>query len=189
VADHGGFEYDSDYYGDDLPFWLQVRKSDGTLAPHLVVPYTLDCNDMRFALPQGYSHGDEFFEYLRDAFDVHYAEGAERPDDEHRHALPAARPARAHAARCSASSTTCSARPRVDLPPHRHRAPLEGTTPSTRTPPSSGNEAGDDDRSHCTTQRRHAGEFVRCSTAPTNTRPGSPSARLARKRPFASLAA
>ena len=52
VADFGGFEYDSDYYGDDLPFWLQVRKTDGTLAPHLVVPYTLDCNDMRFALPQ-----------------------------------------------------------------------------------------------------------------------------------------
>ncbi len=79
VADFGGFEYDSDYYGDDLPFWLQVRKSDGTLAPHLVVPYTLDANDMRFALPQGYSHGDAFFQYLRDAFDVHYAEGAERP--------------------------------------------------------------------------------------------------------------
>jgi allantoinase len=79
VADQGGFEYDSDYYGDDLPFWLQVRKSDGALVPHLVVPYTLDCNDMRFALPQGYSHGDEFFQYLRDAFDVHYAEGDDRP--------------------------------------------------------------------------------------------------------------
>lgn len=79
VADYGGFEYDSDYYGDDLPFWLQVRRTDGTLAPHLVVPYTLDSNDMRFALPQGFSHGNEFFEYLRDAFDVHWAEGAERP--------------------------------------------------------------------------------------------------------------
>ena len=79
VADHGGFEYDSDHYGDDLPFWLQVRKTDGTLAPHLVVPYTLDCNDMRFALPQGFSQGEDFFTYLRDAFDVHYAEGAERP--------------------------------------------------------------------------------------------------------------
>ncbi len=79
VADHGGFEYDSDYYGDDLPLWLQVRRSDGTLVPHLVVPYTLDANDMRFALPQGYSHGDEFFQYLRDAFDVHWAEGDERP--------------------------------------------------------------------------------------------------------------
>lgn len=79
VADYGGFEYDSDYYGDDLPFWLNVTKSDGTSAPQLVVPYTLDCNDMRFAMPQGFSHGDEFFEYLRDAFDVHYAEGGERP--------------------------------------------------------------------------------------------------------------
>jgi allantoinase len=79
VADTGGFEYDSDHYGDDLPFWLKVRRTDGALAPHLVVPYTLDANDMRFALPQGFSHGDEFFEYLRDAFDVHYAEGDERP--------------------------------------------------------------------------------------------------------------
>jgi putative urate catabolism protein len=79
VADFGGFEYDSDYYGDDLPFWLQVRKTDGQLAPHLVVPYTLDCNDMRFALPQGFSHGDEFYEYLRDSFDVLYAEGEDSP--------------------------------------------------------------------------------------------------------------
>ena len=79
VAEYGGFEYDSDYYGDDLPFWLQVRKGDGKRAPHLVVPYTLDCNDMRFALPQGFSHGDPFFQYLKDAFDVHYAEGDERP--------------------------------------------------------------------------------------------------------------
>ena len=79
VADFGGFEYDSDYYGDDLPFWLQVRKTDGDLAPHLIVPYSLDANDMRFALPQGFSHGDEFFQYLRDSFDVLYAEGADRP--------------------------------------------------------------------------------------------------------------
>ncbi len=79
VVEHGGFEYDSDYYGDDLPFWLQVKKSDGSLAPHLVVPYTLDTNDMRFGLPQGFSHGDPFFQYLRDAFDVLYAEGEERP--------------------------------------------------------------------------------------------------------------
>jgi putative urate catabolism protein len=79
VADYGGFEYDSDYYGDDLPVWMRVRRSDGEQVPQLVVPYTLDCNDMRFALPQGFSHGDPFFAYLRDAFDVHYAEGAERP--------------------------------------------------------------------------------------------------------------
>ncbi len=79
VADYGGFEYDSDHYGDDLPCWLQVQKSDGRLAPHLVVPYTLDSNDMRFALPQGFSHGEPFFQYLRDAFDVLYAEGDEHP--------------------------------------------------------------------------------------------------------------
>jgi len=79
VADHGGLLYDSDYYGDDLPFWSTVRKTDGSQVPHLIVPYTLDTNDMRFSLPQGFSHGDEFFEYLRDAFDVMYAEGDERP--------------------------------------------------------------------------------------------------------------
>jgi peptidoglycan/xylan/chitin deacetylase (PgdA/CDA1 family) len=79
VADFGAFAYDSDHYGDDLPFWLKVTKTDGGVAPHLVVPYTLDCNDMRFALPQGFANGDAFFTYLRDAFDVHYAEGEERP--------------------------------------------------------------------------------------------------------------
>ena len=79
VADYGGFAYDSDYYGDDLPFWMKVRKTDGAVVPHLVVPYTLDCNDMRFALPQGYSHADPFFQYLKDSFDVLYAEGDEAP--------------------------------------------------------------------------------------------------------------
>ena len=79
VADDGGFLYDSDYYGDDLPFWTEVTKTDGSRAPHLVVPYTLDTNDMRFSLPQGFSHGDPFFQYLKDAFDVLYAEGDERP--------------------------------------------------------------------------------------------------------------
>ena len=59
--------------------WIHYQNIDGALAPHLVVPYTLDCNDMRFALPQGYSHGDPFFQYLKDAFDVHYAEGEEMP--------------------------------------------------------------------------------------------------------------
>ncbi|MGA8010065.1 MAG: allantoinase PuuE [Thiomonas sp.] len=79
VADYGGFAYDSDYYGDDLPFWLQVRKTDGSLAPHLVVPYTLDTNDMRFALPQGFAQAEDFFIYLRDSFDALYAEGTEAP--------------------------------------------------------------------------------------------------------------
>ena len=75
VADDGRLLYDSDYYGDDLPLWMKVRRSDGTLVPHLVVPYTLDCNDMRFALPQGYSHADPFFQYMKDSFDALYAEG------------------------------------------------------------------------------------------------------------------
>jgi len=79
VADYGGFAYDSDYYGDDLPFWLNVRKTDGTLAPQLVVPYTLDANDMRFASAQGFATGEDFFDYLRDSFDVLYAEGDEAP--------------------------------------------------------------------------------------------------------------
>ena len=79
VADHGGFLYDADYYGDDLPFWTRVTKSDGAVVPHLVVPYTLDCNDMRFATPQGFNSGEQFLAYLRDAFDVLYAEGADRP--------------------------------------------------------------------------------------------------------------
>jgi allantoinase len=79
VADYGGFEYDSDYYGDDLPFWMTVKKTDGTIAPHLVVPYTLDANDMRFSLPQGFAQAEDFFVYLRDSFDALYAEGDESP--------------------------------------------------------------------------------------------------------------
>jgi len=79
VADFGGFDYDSDYYGDDLPFWTRVTRTDGSSVPHLVVPYTLDTNDMRFALPQGFATGDDFFSYLRDSFDVLYAEGSESP--------------------------------------------------------------------------------------------------------------
>ena len=75
VADHGGYEYDSDYYGDDLPFWMPVTRSDGTTLQRLVVPYTLDTNDMRFAAPQGFNTGEHFFQYLKDAFDVLYEEG------------------------------------------------------------------------------------------------------------------
>ncbi len=74
VAEHGGFAYDADDYSDDLPFWVDV---DGRA--QLIVPYTLDTNDMRFATPQGFNAGDQFFTYLKDAFDVLYAEGADRP--------------------------------------------------------------------------------------------------------------
>jgi peptidoglycan/xylan/chitin deacetylase (PgdA/CDA1 family) len=79
VVEHGGFEYDADYYGDELPFWTTVETGDGRKVRHLVVPYTLDANDMRFATPQGFNTADQFFTYLRDSFDVLYAEGAERP--------------------------------------------------------------------------------------------------------------
>jgi allantoinase len=79
VVEHGGFLYDADYYGDDLPFWTVVETSQGNDVPHLVVPYTLDTNDMRFAAPQGFNTGDHFFAYLKDAFDVLYAEGEQRP--------------------------------------------------------------------------------------------------------------
>ena len=79
LADAGGFEYDSDHYGDDLPFWTRVVRTDGIAVPHLVVPYTLDCNDMRFALPQGFATAEDFFVYLRDSFDALYAEGADTP--------------------------------------------------------------------------------------------------------------
>ena len=78
VADDGRLEYDSDYYGDDLPFWMKVARSDGSVVPRLVVPYALDSNDMRFALPQGFAQADDFFSYLRDSFDALYAEGAPR---------------------------------------------------------------------------------------------------------------
>ncbi len=74
VVEHGGFAYDADSYADDLPFWVEVATRDGTRA-HLVVPYTLDTNDMRFATTQGFNSGDQFHAYLRDAFDVLYAEG------------------------------------------------------------------------------------------------------------------
>lgn len=79
VAEEGGFLYDSDYYGDDLPFWTEVPLSDGGTRPQLMVPYTLDTNDMRFASPQGFNSGEQFFQYLKDAFDVLYEEGAQAP--------------------------------------------------------------------------------------------------------------
>ena len=75
VVDEGSYEYDSDYYGDDLPLWMQIEKSDGTRVPHLVVPYTLDANDMRFAMPQGFNTAGHFFTYLCDSFDALYSEG------------------------------------------------------------------------------------------------------------------
>ncbi len=73
-CEEGGFLYLADAYADDLPYWIE-----GARGPQLVVPYTLDTNDMRFATPQGFNAGDQFFAYLKDSFDTLYAEGAEAP--------------------------------------------------------------------------------------------------------------
>lgn len=74
IAEHGGFLYDADDYSDDLPFWSRIEDK-----PHLVIPYTLDVNDMRFASVQGFNSGDQFYAYLRDSFDALYAEGVTAP--------------------------------------------------------------------------------------------------------------
>ena len=126
VVEHGGFLYDSDYYGDDLPFWTDVTTADGALHPHLVVPYTLDTNDMRFATPQGFNTGEQFFAYLRDAFDVLYAEGAERPKmlSIGMHCRLLGRPGRFAALRRFLDHVEAP-RPRLGLPPRRHRAALD----------------------------------------------------------------
>ncbi|SFP19748.1 allantoinase PuuE [Tranquillimonas alkanivorans] len=72
VAEEGGFDYIADAYDDDLPHWIKVGERD-----QLIVPYTLDANDMRFATPQGFNSGDQFGNYLKDSFDALYAEGAD----------------------------------------------------------------------------------------------------------------
>ncbi|MDJ0950524.1 MAG: allantoinase PuuE [Alphaproteobacteria bacterium] len=74
VAEYGGFLYDADAYSDELPYWVEVGGK-----PQLIVPYTLDANDMRFATPQGFNSGDQFFAYLKDSFDLLYAEGEVAP--------------------------------------------------------------------------------------------------------------
>ena len=74
VVEEGGFLYDADAYNDDLPYWVTVSGKG-----HLVIPYTLDNNDMKFGVAQGFNTGEDFYTYLRDAFDVLYAEGATAP--------------------------------------------------------------------------------------------------------------
>ncbi|MFQ6005700.1 MAG: allantoinase PuuE [Woeseia sp.] len=74
VAEEGGFIYNADSYADDLPYWDYRFET-----PQLMVPYTLDANDMRFATPQGFNSGQQFLDYLKDSFDVLYAEGMESP--------------------------------------------------------------------------------------------------------------
>jgi len=74
VVEEGGFLYDSDAYNDDLPYWTLVKGK-----PHLVIPYTLDNNDMKFSVAPGFTSGDGFYQYLKDAFDVLYREGKSAP--------------------------------------------------------------------------------------------------------------
>jgi putative urate catabolism protein len=74
VVEEGGFLYDADAYNDDLPYWTTVSGKG-----HLVIPYTMDNNDMKFGGIQGFNTGEDFYTYLRDAFDVLYAEGATAP--------------------------------------------------------------------------------------------------------------
>lgn len=78
LVEHGGFVYDSDSYADDLPYWTEVAIGAGSnrpAVPHLIVPYALDTNDMRFATAQGFNSGVQFFDYLTAAFDTLYREG------------------------------------------------------------------------------------------------------------------
>jgi allantoinase len=74
LVEHGGFLYDSDSYADDLPYWTTVEVG-AKQVPHLVVPYALDSNDMRFAAAQGFNSGTQFFDYLKDSFDTLFREG------------------------------------------------------------------------------------------------------------------
>ena len=74
AAEEGGFEYNADSYADDLPYWDCSHSK-----PQLMVPYTLDTNDMRFAMPQGFNSGQQFYDYLKDSFDLLYAEGESQP--------------------------------------------------------------------------------------------------------------
>jgi putative urate catabolism protein len=75
LMEAGGLLYLCDSYADDLPYWIRAEGFE----PHLVLPYTLDANDMRFVNPQGFGGGEEFFTYLKDSFDVLYAEGETSP--------------------------------------------------------------------------------------------------------------
>jgi putative urate catabolism protein len=129
AAEYGNFAYNSDTYADDLPYWdLSYRE------PQLMVPYTLDVNDMRFATPQGFNSGRQFYHYLKDTFDTLYAEGEEAPRmmSVGLHCRLAGRPGRAAAVRkflgyVSRHEDVWLAR-RIDIARHwRKHHPARGT--------------------------------------------------------------
>ncbi|NNH78252.1 allantoinase PuuE [Acinetobacter sp. ANC 5380] len=79
LAEFPQIQYDSDNYGDDLPFWSTLTNAIGQKRPHLIIPYTFETNDMKFTSPGGFNSGEQFYQYLKDAFDVLYAEGETAP--------------------------------------------------------------------------------------------------------------
>nr|WP_218646797.1 allantoinase PuuE [Acinetobacter sp. SwsAc6] len=79
LAEFPQIQYDCDHYGDDLPFWSTLTNSAGQSRPHLIIPYTLECNDMKFSSAGGFNTGEHFYQYLKDSFDVLYAEGETAP--------------------------------------------------------------------------------------------------------------
>jgi len=131
AAEEGGFDYVSDAYDDDLPYWARIGRRD-----QLVIPYTLDCNDMRFATPQGFNSGDQFFAYLKDTFDALYAEGG-RMMNIGLHCRLIGRPGRVQALRrfidyAQSKSDVWFAR-RIDIAKHwqeHHPAPADKDRPS-----------------------------------------------------------
>jgi putative urate catabolism protein len=180
VVEHGGLLYDADYYGDDLPFWTDVEITGGQKKPHLVVPYTLDTNDMRFATPQGFNTGEQFFQYLKDAFDVLYAEGDPQGQDRPKmlsigmHCRCWA--ARDVSARCSDSWITCSLTTRcgsagVSI------SPATGLKPTLSEPRMSQTTTRSPNSTRCPRPNSS-----RSSAASTNTPPGSPKRRRASAR-------
>ena len=126
--EEGGFLYCADTYADDLPYWVE-----GPRGPQLIVPYTLDSNDMRFATPQGFNSGDQFFAYLKDSFDTLYAEGATAPKmlSIGLHCRLVGRPG---PRRLAGALSRLRARPRqgLDRDAARHRAPLDRQASAAR---------------------------------------------------------
>ena len=137
VMQEGGFVYSADSYADDLPYWIE-----GPRGPQLITPYTLDANDMRFATPQGFNSGDQFFAYLKDSFDLLHAEGRTSPKmmSIGLHCRLAGRPGRAQAlARFLdyvKSHDTAWAATRLDIARHwiRRHPPAGGYVPSRLSP-------------------------------------------------------
>ena len=137
VMQEGGFVYSADSYADELPYWIE-----GPRGPQLITPYTLDANDMRFATPQGFNSGDQFFAYLKDSFDLLHAEGRTNPRmmSIGLHCRLAGRPGRAQAlARFLdyvKSHDAVWAATRLDIARHwiRRHPPAGGYVPSRLSP-------------------------------------------------------